>query len=90
MTKQKEVLEETEVLVRACLLEKGMDISIAHSLSGALMLLLNGLGVVIKVDRELPEPAQEFSIEQIQGYGFCQEDMAGYVAVEPLIEESNG
>lgn len=59
---------------------------------------LSKAGVVIKVDRELPENPYTFeeptyTITQMidgwmhKGYEKAQEDMAGYVAVEPLILE---
>lgn len=88
--KQEEIREEAEVLFRACLMEKGMDASISDSLSKALMILLNGLGVVIKIDRELP-PIPDKVTDGFHRARWlqAQQDMlgAGYVAVEPLIKE---
>jgi len=59
-----------------------------------LMKRLTDLGVVIKVDRELPELLEsEFCVEPYSlnpySYDAAQRDMlkAGYVAVEPLIKE---
>ena len=55
-----------------------------------LMKRLDELGVVIKVDRELPEmPSNYDSEDNNYLYSQAQEDMlkAGYVAVEPLIKK---
>lgn len=51
---------------------------------------LGDLGVVLKVCRELPESEHTVKGEHVHGYyEYGQEDMleAGYVAVEPLVEE---
>ncbi len=53
---------------------------------------LNGK-VVIRVNRELPEVpiTSNSSAKEVppysQGYAQCKQDMAGYVAVEPLVED---
>ena len=55
-----------------------------------LMKRLSEIGVVIKVDRELPESCHTVKGEHAHGYyEYGQEDMlkAGYVAVEPLIKQ---
>ncbi len=61
----------------------------------AILTKLHSQGVVIKVDRELPDVNQHnsevvfpFNLEEICVYKQSQVDMlkAGYLAVEPLIE----
>lgn len=52
-------------------------------------------GVVIKVDKELPinrypQPSDKYDDKQMDlyiAYELAQKDMAGYVAVQPLIKE---
>ena len=50
MAKQEEVRGEVERHIRSCLSIKNMDANISDSLSKSLMVLLDGLGVVIRVD----------------------------------------
>jgi len=51
---------------------------------------LQELGVVVRVDKELPESLRRvgYNFSEPDGYGDAQRDMlkAGYVAVEPLLE----
>ncbi len=52
-----------------------------------LMKHLDKLGLVLKVERELSDPAENYIDDWLRGYRKCMEDMAGYVAVKPLVEE---
>ncbi len=92
MTKQEEIRVEAEHHIRACLKASGIDKDIASSLSSSLMVLYDGLGVVIKVDKELPQdPAGENTIPPSNhcAYVRAQQDMVGkgYAATIPLVEE---
>ncbi len=54
---------------------------------------LHSQGVVIKVERELPERTwyNDWGGESGKaGYKLCQDDMAGYEATIPLIEKQEG
>jgi len=52
---------------------------------------LHSQGVVIKVDRELPDNAIYYPPKQLESYNAGRQIMisGGYVAVEPLIEEKS-
>jgi len=53
--------------------------------------LLNSLaseGVVLKVDRMRVAHEHKYSCDWFEGYNTCYDEMAGYVAVEPLIERT--
>ena len=90
MPTREEIREELELHFKNCLDYKGMDSSIASSLSFSTVLLLADLGVVIKVDRELPKNSYTNDIEEYgykNGYALAQYDMieTGYTVVEPLV-----
>jgi len=83
------------------LLEGGAAKRLTRAMAKEIMGYEDSQGVVIKVDRELPENPYELKAQQAwdindgnsvaykrwYGYRRCLEDMAGYVAVEPLTGE---
>ncbi len=89
MATREKIREELKVHFRLALAYKGMDSSIADSLSISSLYLLSELDVVIKVDRELPECPYTKDELLIGAYKEAQEDFveAGYVATAPLIKE---
>ena len=60
--------------------------------AGDIMAVLDFKGVVIKVDRELPEWKLGAMGSEVENaiYKVAQKDMAGYVAVKPLIGGEDG
>ena len=86
MTKQEEIREGVYKQIRS-------DV-VGHSrtsyLAEGIINYLHSQGVVIKVDRELPDNEVWHKVErEFEAYCAGRNDMlkAGYVAVEPLIKE---
>lgn len=89
MSIQERIRKEAETHIRACLKVSGIEKDIADSLSKSLMVLLHGLDLMIKVDKELPirNWYNDWGGESGKaGYELAMKDMAGYEAVEPLIK----
>ena len=83
MTKQEEIKEGI-----ADILEVWMDRDLALVTARTIMAKEHYLGVVIRVDRELPDSLMEGQESyDRQTYKEMLEEQAGYVAVKPLIEE---
>ena len=85
MTKQEEIREGMENVIRGYEGAERWSGVITDGLLG----YLHSQGVVIKVDRELPDMPCYSHTREKTAYSRSQEDMlnAGYVAVEPLIKE---
>lgn len=88
MNKQEKIREAIKNHIQLCLDMAGATDTFADSISHSLPVILDGMGVVIKVDRRLAE------LMFIEGYGYLQShsaqvllDKSGCVAVEPLIKE---
>ena len=94
MTKREEIREGVAQLV----VEVGKPNRHSYAVADGMIRYLHSQGVVIKVERELPEyaPFPERNPKPIEGAAFLlgmdigREDMlgVGYVAIEPLIKES--
>ena len=89
MTKQEEVWERVESIIRQSL-DKGKT---SEQITDLIFAYQHLQGCVLKVDKELPEnPAAGDPYDSYgNGYNQAQEDMAGYTAWEPIIkkEENN-
>jgi len=97
MTKEEEIKKETGKLIDRCYTKGSPDypklmVFQRQKFLKELLPLLDGLGVVIKVDRELPNDAIYRSLKQEEAYCDGRDTVinAGYVAVEPLIGENDG
>ena len=109
MDKQTEKRELIKTAIKTCIaIETSGGEFDGNRLTKQILRVLNELGVVMKVDGELPksplDKAELFDAFRRQyrlgnfifddlyrrahntGFAKCQEDMASYVAVEPLIE----
>ena len=84
MSKQSEIREGIAGLINLSTSEETK-----RTISNAIILYLHREGVVIKVDRELPQWKLEAmgSATENAIYKVAQKDMASYVAVEPLIDK---
>lgn len=89
MDKQEEIREGMENSIR----DIGYYLGWQEDATEAVLKYLHSQGVVIKVDKELPnapvpcpEPIPNDTY-YYRGYEQAKVDMAGYVATEPLIEE---
>jgi len=102
MTKQEGIKELVLKYISEAMLGNHNEDDI-ESLANSLLLDASNRGVVIKVDRELPDnPYPELArgwfgsdheanithYGKRDGYEEAQKDMAGYVSIEPLIEET--
>uniref|UniRef100_A0A6M3LRP6 Uncharacterized protein n=1 Tax=viral metagenome TaxID=1070528 RepID=A0A6M3LRP6_9ZZZZ len=87
MTKQDKIRECIEMILQIA----PVPLDDVGNVASTLLDYLRSQGVVIKVDRELPEtPRGDPYDDYCNGYIQAQEDMleAGYVATESLIEEA--
>ena len=91
MTKQEEIERaiRDHCIVQASLVSGGeVSLTFANSISKSLPVLLDGLGVVIKVDGEYKYGGYEDAALNLASRGTYMEMLkAGYVAVVPLIKE---
>ena len=94
VTKQDDIREEVEEHIAACIRASGGTVSVtfAASIAKSLLVLLDGLGVVRKVDRELPFTSYAYTEPvTLEHYNSirckAEQDMlsAGYTAVEDLV-----
>ena len=85
MSKQSEIREGVEILLCG-LYNVHLD---GNAYADKILTFLNEVGVVIKMDRELPQWKLEAmgSATENAIYKVAQKDMTSYVAVEPLIDK---
>lgn len=95
LTRQEEIREGIRIHLLDCFRLKGcwgaFYENFADSFSKSLPIMLDGRGYVLKVDRELPKRTwyDDWGGESGKaGYELALKDMAGCVAIEPLIEEN--
>ena len=88
MTRQKKIREGIEKTLRGVGNYAGWE----EDATKAVLNYLHSQGVVIKVDRELPEnphfsrgSTTDYSLGLMNGFDQAVESLAGYVAIEPII-----